>query len=107
MTVTFVLPDEGIERSVLFHVVRSDIPALLSLDDMDKLQLSLHTLERELVYTSDDSRSKCIRLVQHPRRRLLFFKWLPNRSAVLYTVAELQKLHRAFGHRSVNQSPRS
>jgi transposase InsO family protein len=96
-------PAFGVEQDVEFLVVPSDIPALLSLDDLDSRDISLHTLERELVKVSlDGSRSKT-QLHRHAIHRLLFHVWDRDDVSAFYTLSELQKLHRSLGHRSVEQ----
>jgi len=86
----------GQEFLIDFHVVEhADTPALMSINDLTKRNLDLRTLSRVVAL---GNREEALKFDE--RFEQMFHRW--NRGTkVFYTLAELRKLHRALGHRSV------
>ena len=95
--------------TVEFHIVQADTPFLLSLADMDRLQVQLNNLKNVLVTTQGDI--PVVRQFGH-----LFLLWNESLHAFvqesLYTPTcfltelELRRLHKRFGHPSVHRLQR-
>lgn len=82
--------------SVLFLILKGEIPGLLSMRDMitNGLELSLQKATISFAGLHKDLELKNIFLVHN---------WNPDdMSYALYTESELRKIHRNFGHPSVN-----
>jgi hypothetical protein len=91
------VPIGDVVEDIAFYVVKGgNSPALLSLTDLDRLRIDLRTLTRELVR---DGKSTPLTFDQ--RYGLLFLRW--SKTSCFFTQEELHKLHRNFGHRSVQQ----
>src|SRR5436305_638081 len=79
-----------------FHVVKADTPFLLCLQDMDKLGIYFNNLADAITLRNGDT-VRVVRTFNHP-----FLIWGPP--AINYlTDVELRRLHRRFGHPSVNR----
>jgi hypothetical protein len=94
---------------VEFHIVEADTPFLLSLADMDKLQVYLNNLQNVLV--TPNGNVPVVRRFGHS-----FLLWDTTLQVFLtesfdhnpcyLTNTELQRLHRRFGHPSVERLQR-
>ncbi len=92
--------------TVAFHVVKADTPFLLSLADMDSLKVYYNNLKNVLV--TPTSTIPVIRQFGHP-----FVLWGKNLRQFItsslslnpcyLTTAELSRLHRRFGHPSIER----
>ena len=91
---------------VTFHIVEADVPFLLCLDDLDILNATYHNL-RDVVVTPH-SEAPLQRQFGHP-----FILWGKNlqqfisssltSDSCFLTATELSRLHRRFGHPSVDR----
>lgn len=79
------------------HIVNADIHILLSIDDVDRLGLSLNNLGDALIHSDSGFRDRIYRINGHP-----FVQWNPHTACFLTTV-ELRRLHRRFGHPSMEK----
>ena len=91
---------------VEFHVLRTDTPFLLCLGDMDKLKVHFNNLTN--ILHAPDGELRIIRRFGHP-----FLTWdvsPTNQSEDIFdcflTETELRRLHRRFGHPSVERLQR-
>ena len=93
---------------VNFHIMTSDTPFLLSLADLDRLGVYFNNMTNHLVTTNSSQGIPVIRRFGHP-----FLLWDTSLQSYLVesmncflTNTELQRLHRRFGHPSVNRLQR-
>ncbi len=85
---------------VHFHVMQTDTPFLLCLQDMDRLGIYLNNL-RDHIVMRNGSTVTIVRFHGHP-----FLIWGPK-SVNYLTDTELRQLHRRFGHPSANRLVRT
>lgn len=79
------------------HIVDADVPTLLCIDDMDRLGLFYNNLTNKLIHPASGAHSDVVRVQGHP-----FIQW-NERIETHFTHAELQRLHRRFGHPHVDK----
>ena len=70
----------------------TDVPILLSLQDMDSLGIYFDNLTNRLHHKVSNEYESIERFYGHP-----FYKW-SNMMQCFYTESELRRLHRRFGH---------
>lgn len=80
--------------SIDVHVLTTRVPILLSLADMDRLQIFYNNLNDKVIQPETNATQPIIRKFGHP-----FICWDHN-SASFFTETELRRLHRRFGHPS-------
>lgn len=78
--------------SVKVYIVDADVPFLLSLADMDRLSLSYDNTEDILHHRASGFTAEVSRKHGHP-----FVTW-SRTLRCLFTITELHRLHRRFGH---------
>lgn len=79
------------------HVVEADTPILLSIDDMDRLDIYLNNFTDQLVHQSLGLKARVQRRRVHP-----FIIWNLHISCMLTSI-ELRRLHCRFGHPSMDK----
>lgn len=79
------------------HVVLTDTPILLSIEDMDRLGIYFDNLDNSVVYKCSDESSKVSMTGGHP-----FIFWNPHITCMLTTI-EVRRLHGRFGHPSTDK----
>lgn len=79
------------------HVLDTEPPILMSIDDMDRLGIYLNNLENALIQPKAGQKASVNRVNGHP-----FLRWNPLISC-LFTTAELRRLYRRFGHPSTEK----
>jgi Reverse transcriptase (RNA-dependent DNA polymerase) len=91
-TITLTLP----MGTAKFHVVDTDTPFLLCLQDMDQMQMYYNNVTNQLVYPGGSY--PVTRRFDHP-----FIMWTVPTTIAYLTEPELRQLHRRFGHPAVER----
>lgn len=85
-------PISNIVLKFSMHIIDTDLPILLSLADMDRLQVHYNNLEDKLYHVPSGHIAKVSRKFDHP-----FIWWNPIYQC-LFSEVELRRLHKRFGH---------
>jgi len=92
-TIAVPFPNIGITIDFEFQVTTAPSPTVLCLKDLKKTEFGLY-IQNDLLFIL--GKSEKLEL----RNGLLYYTW--NRNFVLFSEAELFKLHRSFGHPSAS-----
>lgn len=79
------------------HIIDTNTLIIMSIDDMHRLGIHLNNLENALIQPETGLKVGVQRVDGHP-----FLQWNPLLSCFL-TITELRRLHRRFGHPSIEK----
>lgn len=85
-------PIWGIILESTMHVINEELPILLSLSDINPLGIYLNNLRDELIQHNYKDMADIERFFGYP-----FIRWDPVQQS-FFTVTELKRLHKRFGH---------
>lgn len=100
-TVRGLLPESDTVFEVEVHVIDGiDAPMLISLNDLNRLGFDVRTVSRTLHYNGIEHK------LTITSRGFLVLRW-EYESVCMYTLDELKRFHRAFGHRGTDSIMRT
>jgi hypothetical protein len=85
-------------RKIIFHILKTSTPFLISLQNMDRLKIYMNNVTNKILFIDGKRRASLIRKWGHP-----WFYVSKLESAAFLTDVKLRKLHRRFDHSATDR----